>query len=113
MKALPCIVVIANALSALVVMTPGGGSSSSLLTAPMINGDNVLIDRSSGGDETHWQRLQFCYLGMWDSGACATMPTVCRLLKGKRLKPFNPTPMAVNSISPAHLHVRTMGRTCR
>ena len=28
-------------------------------------------------------------------------------------EPFNSTPMGVNSISPAHLHVRPMGRTCR
>ena len=29
------------------------------------------------------------------------------------VEPCNVTPMGANSISPAHLHVRTMGRTCK
>ena len=33
--------------------------------------------------------------------------------KGPRPEPFNSTPVGVNSISHAHLHVRPMGRTCR
>jgi len=34
-------------------------------------------------------------------------------IPGTRPGPFNSTPMGFNSISPAHLHVRRMGRTCR
>ena len=33
--------------------------------------------------------------------------------EGTRRDPSNFTPMGVNSISPAHLHVRPMGRACR
>ena len=34
------------------------------------------------------------------------------LTNSTRREPFNFTPIAVNSISPAHLHVHPMGRTC-
>ena len=33
--------------------------------------------------------------------------------QGTCREPLNSTPMGVHSISPAYLHVRPMGRTCR
>ena len=34
-------------------------------------------------------------------------------IAGTPRDPFNPTPTGVNSVSPAHLHVRPTGRTYR
>ena len=46
-------------------------------------------------------------------GANNTFPDHDMLPLGSRPDPFNSTSMGVNSVSPAHLRVRPMPRTCR
>ena len=64
-------------------------------TEPMINGDEILIDRgdNNGNGSTsasgpnfksQWQRFQICHLGVWDESACATMPSVCNALRNDK-----------------------------
>ena len=55
--------------------------------------------------------------GPWASQPDAVSGKLAVAIEGTRPEPFNFTPIGVNSISPAHLHVRPthihMGRTCR